>query len=120
MDAVDPDLVDAAEAPCVASRASRVRGLRLRWIGHRLRAEADLDVDPATLHDAHLIAHDAEHRLTHAVPKLDTVLIHAYPAHHETPDEGAAPWHSGRKLVGDHGHGDESGGPARFSDPTRR
>ena len=26
------------------------------------------------------IAHDAEHHLVHAVPKLTTALIHAYPA----------------------------------------
>jgi hypothetical protein len=28
----------------------------------------------------HRIAHDAEPTLTHAVPKLSTALIHAYPA----------------------------------------
>ncbi len=32
----------------------------MRWIGHRLHADAELDVDPATsLSDAHRIAHDA-------------------------------------------------------------
>ena len=53
----------------------------MRWIGHRLHADAELDIDPAAdLTDAHRIAHDAEHDLTHAVPKLTTALIHAYPA----------------------------------------
>jgi hypothetical protein len=41
----------------------------MRWIGHRLHADAELDIDPATtLNDAHRIAHEAEHTLTHAVP----------------------------------------------------
>ena len=59
-----------------------VRSVRLRWIGHRLHADAELDIDPTTsLAEAHRIAHDAEHELTHAVAKLDAALIHAYPAH---------------------------------------
>jgi divalent metal cation (Fe/Co/Zn/Cd) transporter len=33
-----------------------------------------------SLSEAHHIAHDAEHALTHAVPKLATAPIHAYPA----------------------------------------
>jgi divalent metal cation (Fe/Co/Zn/Cd) transporter len=53
----------------------------MRWIGHRLHAEAELDIDASvTLADAHRIAHEAEHTLTHAVPKLSTALIHAYPS----------------------------------------
>ena len=42
---------------------------------------AELDIDPATtLAEAHRIAHEAEHTLTHAVPKLSSALVHAYPA----------------------------------------
>jgi divalent metal cation (Fe/Co/Zn/Cd) transporter len=56
--------------------------VRLRWIGHRLHADAELDVDPTlSLAAAHRIAHDSEHDLTHALPKLATAMIHAYPAH---------------------------------------
>lgn len=83
MDAVDPELVDAAEA-CLAARPGirSVRSIRMRWIGHRIHADAELDIDPNnSLEDAHRIAHDAEHQLTHAVPKLDSALVHAYPAH---------------------------------------
>jgi divalent metal cation (Fe/Co/Zn/Cd) transporter len=54
----------------------------MRWIGHRLHADAELDVDPAlSLAAAHRIAHDSEHDLIHALPKLTTAVIHAYPAH---------------------------------------
>jgi len=86
MDAVDPDLIDTAEASLAARPGVRdVRSIRMRWIGHRLHADAELDIDPNTsLEDAHRIAHDAEHQLTHAVPKLNSALVHAYPAH--TPD----------------------------------
>jgi cation diffusion facilitator family transporter len=83
MDGVDPGLVDAAEAALAAHPGvTAVRSVRMRWIGHRLHADAELDIDPGTSLDAaHRIAHDAEHELTHAIPKLDTALIHAYPAH---------------------------------------
>ncbi|MCV7444945.1 cation transporter [Mycobacterium paraense] len=83
MDAVDPELVDVAEAALAARPGVRsVRSVRMRWIGHRLHADAELDIDPSTsLEDAHRIAHDAEHELTHAVPRLDSALVHAYPAH---------------------------------------
>jgi cation diffusion facilitator family transporter len=83
MDAVDPELVDVAEAALSRQPGVKaVRSVRMRWIGHRLHADAELDVDPDTsLNRAHEIAHTAEHELTHAVPKLSTALIHAYPAH---------------------------------------
>lgn len=86
MDAVDPELIDAAET-ALASRpgVKDVRSVKMRWIGHRLHADAELDVDPdLNLTDAHHIAHDAEHALTHAVPKLSTALVHAYPPHSST------------------------------------
>jgi cation diffusion facilitator family transporter len=82
LDGVDPEFIDTAEATLAARPGVRsVRSMRMRWIGHRLHADAELDIDPAlSLRDAHRIAHDAEHDLTHAVPKLTTALIHAYPA----------------------------------------
>jgi cation diffusion facilitator family transporter len=82
MDGVDPALVDIAETT-LKSRADvcSVHNVRMRWIGHRLHADAELDIDPGlTLAEAHRIAHDAEHDLVHAVPKLSAAVIHAYPA----------------------------------------
>ena len=81
MDAVDPSLVDSAEAALAAEPGvTAVRSVRMRWMGHRLHADAELDIDPAaSLFEAHRIAHDAEHALTHAVPKLSSALVHAYP-----------------------------------------
>jgi cation diffusion facilitator family transporter len=99
MDAVDPDLVDVAER--VVAETPGVLGvhrLRLRWIGHRLHAETDVEVEPTlTVVEAHAIAVDAEHRLLHAVPRLTAVTIHTDPAttdthealaHHRAADDG--------------------------------
>ncbi|WP_189940146.1 cation diffusion facilitator family transporter [Streptomyces aurantiogriseus] len=82
MDAVDPALVDRAErALRTVEGVCEVGELRLRWIGHRLRAEVAVVVDgEVTVREAHAIAVDAEHVLLHAVPRLTAALVHADPA----------------------------------------
>ncbi|MFI9415363.1 cation diffusion facilitator family transporter [Nocardia gamkensis] len=92
MDAVEPELVTAAERALSAEPGVQgVRSLRMRWIGHRLHADVELDVAPTiTLADAHHVAHEAQHTLTHVVPKLDTAVVHAYPAHSEVAMPGTA------------------------------
>ena len=84
MDAVDPDLVDQAEATLRGVVGVRdVTAVRMRWIGHRLHAEADLVVDSdLSLLAAHEIAADAAHQLTHAVPRLATATLHTDPSCH--------------------------------------
>jgi cation diffusion facilitator family transporter len=84
MDRVDPVLVDRAEQVLRAVPGVRdVRGLRLRWIGHRLHAEADIVVDAGlSLLAAHAIAADAEHQLTHHVARLAGATVHVDPATH--------------------------------------
>jgi divalent metal cation (Fe/Co/Zn/Cd) transporter len=78
MDAVDPDLIDRAEATLRAADGVRAVGaVRMRWIGHALRAEADIVVDPQlTVAEAHALAVAAEHALIHAVPRLNAVTVH--------------------------------------------
>jgi cation diffusion facilitator family transporter len=92
LDGVDPNMVDVAEQALAAQPGVQaVRSVRMRWIGHRLHADAELDVDPTLdLAQAHRIAHHAEHELTHAVPKLTTALIHAYPAEHDLAAPGGS------------------------------
>ncbi|MEU0006021.1 cation diffusion facilitator family transporter [Streptomyces sp. NPDC006314] len=82
LDAVDPALVDRAERTVRDVPGVREVGeLRLRWIGHRLRAELAVVVDgEATVRQAHAIAVEAEHALLHAVPGLTAALVHADPA----------------------------------------
>ena len=84
MDAVDPALVDRAEATLDAVPGVRdVTAVRMRWIGHRLHAEADLVVDDhLTVRQAHEIAADAEHQLGHAIAQLAGATVHTDPASH--------------------------------------
>ncbi|MFF4213465.1 cation diffusion facilitator family transporter [Streptomyces sp. NPDC001796] len=82
LDAVDPALVDRAERAVAQVPGVRAVGeLRLRWIGHRLRAEVAVVVDgEVSVRRAHAIAVEAEHALLHAVPRLTAALVHADPA----------------------------------------
>lgn len=81
LDGVDPALVDQAEAALRdTTGVLAVDRLRLRWIGHRVAAEAEVAVAAdLTLKAAHTIAHDAEHSLRHALPQLTHATIHAHP-----------------------------------------
>src|SRR5215208_833412 len=83
LDRVDPELVDRAVTVLAARPGvSAVRRVRMRWVGHQLEADAELDVDPSlSLADAHTVAHGAEHELAHTIPKLSSAIVHAYPAH---------------------------------------
>jgi len=81
MDAVDPAMVDQVETTLRSTpHVLDVGQVRVRWIGHNLHAECEITVaDTATVADAHQIAHDAEHRLAHAVPRLTTATVHTEP-----------------------------------------
>jgi cation diffusion facilitator family transporter len=81
MDAVDPELVDRTERVLRATAGVLDVGqVRLRWIGHQLRAECEVVVDAnASAIEAHQVAVDAEHSLLHAVPRLTAALVHADP-----------------------------------------
>lgn len=78
MDAVDPQLVDRAKSALLDVDGVRAVGaVRMRWIGHALRAEADIVVDPQlTVVQAHALAVEAEHTLIHAVPRLTAATVH--------------------------------------------
>ena len=92
MDAVDPELVEAAEASLRATPGVRdVEEVRLRWIGHRVRAEVGLVVDAGLgLVEAHDIATDAHHRLLHDVKGVDDVTVHVSPSSEGEDDHHAA------------------------------
>ena len=82
MDGVDPGLVDAAERELRAVDGVRgVGALRMRWIGHALRAEADVVVDGTlSVVAAHRVAVAAEQALMRAVPRLLAATVHVDPA----------------------------------------
>jgi cation diffusion facilitator family transporter len=92
MDAVDPALVDQAEhtlrsVPGVLG----VGEIRMRWIGHQLRAECEIVVDSGvSAVAAHQVAVVAEHELLHSLPRLSAALVHADPvAEHGVDDRHA-------------------------------
>ncbi|TDV57260.1 cation diffusion facilitator family transporter [Actinophytocola oryzae] len=82
LDAVDPELTARAEDVVRGTDGVRAAGwLRIRWHGHSLTAEVDVEVDPAlTVTDAHTIAHHVESRLISAVPRLARATVHTQPA----------------------------------------
>ena len=91
MDAVDPHVVDHAEAALRATPGVLGIGqVRLRWIGHTLRAECEVTVDAtATVVQAHHVAVEAEHALIHALPRLSGALVHADPEPRDGVDHHA-------------------------------
>ena len=82
LDGVDPADVALARAALLAVPGVHgVDDLRLRWVGHDLQAQAELSVDAdITFAGAHQIAHEAEHRLMHDLPRLAGAAVHVHPA----------------------------------------
>jgi cation diffusion facilitator family transporter len=81
MDAVDPIIVERAEA--VIREHPEVKGvqrLQMRWIGHRLQAEAVLAID-AELKAAqcNVISEHISHHLYHDIPNLAETTIAVVP-----------------------------------------
>lgn len=81
LDAVDPVLVDQAMVAVTSvPGVTGVRELRVRWVGHTLRAEVDATIDPAlTVNEAHDIAHHVERHLLHDVARLAAATVHTSP-----------------------------------------
>jgi cation diffusion facilitator family transporter len=79
MDAVDPALVDQAEqALRSVPGVLDVGHVRLRWLGHQLRAECEIVIRAdASAVEGHQAAVAAEHQLIHALPRLSAALVHA-------------------------------------------
>ena len=88
MDAVDPALVGQAEQALRATPGVLDTGeVRMRWIGHQIRTECEIIIDPAiTAVQAHQVAVAAEHALLHAIPRLSAALVHADPQPHGGTD----------------------------------
>ncbi len=81
MDAVDP-----AVGRSIVETTRRVPGVlavhdvTLRWLGHRQRAELNIDVDGSLSTEAsHQIAEEVRHDLFHMLPELVEVTVHVDP-----------------------------------------
>jgi cation diffusion facilitator family transporter len=88
MDSVDPALVDQVERVLTSvPGVDGVDNIRIRWVGHELRAEIQISSDPTlSLVDAHAIAEEAHHRLLHDVSRLAQAVIHTSPTDHPGHD----------------------------------
>ena len=78
MDAVDPHLVDHIEeiVPAVPG-VEELRIAQLRWMGHRLRADIGIRVDPrVSVSEGHEIGEDVSRALKHGIRHLDQVFVH--------------------------------------------
>ncbi|PWV72515.1 cation diffusion facilitator family transporter [Prauserella marina] len=82
MDAVDPATVELAERSAAEVPGVRAaKDVRMRWIGHSLRAELAVRVDNSlTVDRAHELAHEVEHQLRQTVPRLTAAVVHIEPA----------------------------------------
>src|SRR5215203_4609185 len=81
LDGVDPSVTDE-----IRGAAARVEGVedvaevRARWLGHRLRAEVNVAVDPElSVEEGHAIAREVNHRLMHELRYLDAAVVHVDP-----------------------------------------
>jgi cation diffusion facilitator family transporter len=81
LDGVDPGLVGRAESVLAGVPGVRaVHEVRIRWIGHRLRADAVLAVDPRLgVAEGHDIATAAGATMKDVLPQLDAVSVHIEP-----------------------------------------
>jgi cation diffusion facilitator family transporter len=87
MDAVDPALTDAVERASAQPGVVEVTSTRLRWIGHRIEAEAHVTVDSdLTTLQSHAIAETVRHAIFHDVPRISDVTVHVDPCDHNEAD----------------------------------
>jgi divalent metal cation (Fe/Co/Zn/Cd) transporter len=95
MDSADPAVAERIEALLVAVPGiERVGAVRARWIGHRLRVEAEVVVDRrCSISEAHDIVEAGRHALFHGVSNLGDAFIHADPCDHDGSDPHAAVAH---------------------------
>jgi divalent metal cation (Fe/Co/Zn/Cd) transporter len=82
LDGVEPQITK--ELRHSAERAEgvmKLQALRARWLGHRLRAEMTLAVDPAlSLADARKVANTVTEHASHHLPALDNLHVEVVPA----------------------------------------
>jgi cation diffusion facilitator family transporter len=81
LDGVEPSVIEE-----IRHAASDVEGVedmaevRARWLGHRLRAEVNVAVDPErSVEEGHAIAREVNHRIMHELGYLDMAVVHVDP-----------------------------------------
>ena len=84
LDAVDPELVEMVERRAAAvAGVQAVDDVRLRWLGHQLRAEVSVTVDQdLAVARAHEISEAVRRDLLDHVPRLTETITHINPCGH--------------------------------------
>jgi cation diffusion facilitator family transporter len=79
LDGVDPDVIE--EIRHASSHVEGVAEVRARWVGHRLRAEVNVAVDPElSVAEGHAVAREVNHRLMHELGYLEAAVVHVDPS----------------------------------------
>ena len=81
LDGVDPWVIEEIRhAAGGVEGVEDVAQVRARWLGHRLRAEVNVAVDPdLSVAEGHAIAREVNHRLLHNLRYLDMSVVHVDP-----------------------------------------
>jgi cation diffusion facilitator family transporter len=93
LDGVDPSVIaEIQHAAAEVEGVEDVAEVRARWLGHRLRAEVNVAVDPElSVEKGHAVAREVNHQLLHQVRYLDAAVVHVDPVleageeHHRIP-----------------------------------
>ena len=120
LDGVEPAVVDEVRQTSLqSSGVEGVSEVRVRWMGHRLRAEVNIAVPSGiSVVDGHLIAQNVHHELMYHHDYLSSAIIHVDPLessgeeHHPNAADHSNPEHSE-----EHDHSNASQG--RGDNPER-
>src|SRR5215203_3326840 len=82
LDGVDPDVIEEIRhASSHVEGVADVAEVRARWVGHRLRAEVNVAVDPdLSVAEGHAVAREVNHRLMHELGYLEAAVVHVDPS----------------------------------------
>lgn len=96
LDGVDPSVIDEIRhAATEVEGVEDVAEVRARWLGHRLRAEVNVAVDPElSVEDGHAVAREVNHQLLHHLRYLDAAVVHVDPVQEAGEDHHRITTHS--------------------------
>lgn len=123
LDGVEPEVVDEVrETSQGAQGVEAVSEVRVRWLGHRLRAEVNIAVpSDITVAAGHEIAENVQHELLHRLSYLSSATIHVDPLessgeeHHPSAAEHQGSGQTAEQhqsSAAEHSDGHDHDGPA--------
>jgi cation diffusion facilitator family transporter len=100
LDGVDPSVIDdVRRAAARVESVEEVAEVRARWVGHRLRAEVNVAVDPElSVAEGHAVAREVNHSLLHKLGYLETAVVHVDPVQELGEEHHRVDAHSHNRL----------------------